>query len=247
MKSKVIESIDYQALNLPHELFHIEVPSWQAVTQPLKDYALKQYTESSGKVAKELTDEILAAMPDLPMNTIEELETVGIQVYQKEQSDYYYYQVLFPAILSAYKNQAVVEIDPDEFADYKAGYLKKIKDYANEYELSLEDYGRKIMRFTGDVMATFEERALEDFTFKVIADDYYHQIDGKKDEQAYETFIQQNVLHQQADEIELRQKIPYELFVEMIPELHLSQEIYQFYFPKIRFVINPEASLQFYQ
>lgn len=243
----MIKTIDYKEMNLPKSLFTIEVPSWHAVIQPLKDYALAQYQRQTGQIVKELTDEILLQLTDIPADTVNDFEVMGAEVYKNSQAQYHFYQVVLPAVLSEYAKKAEIAFDEQELTDYVDMYLEKVTSYAEENNSSLEDYGRTVMGIDGDVTDEFKRRAHEDFIFKVIASAYFAEMGGSTDELAYEAFIQQNVLNNQADPIELKERLPYDVFVLMMPEMHLSQEIYDYFLPQIEFVVNPDAPLQFNQ
>ncbi len=247
MKSTLIETIEFKTMDLNPELFIIEVPSWGAVTQPLKEYALAQYQRQSGQVVKELTDDILQQVEDIPVDTVTDFEMMGIEVYKNSQAQHHFYNQILPAILSEYSLKSDVTIDEEELEEYIEDYMEKVEGYAASYEMNLSDYGEKVMGIEGDAEAEFHKRAKEDFVFKIIAVDHFEEIGGSTDELAYEEFIQQNVLQNQADPIELKSRLPYDVFKIMMPEMHLSQEIYDYYFPQIKFEINPEAPLQFNQ
>lgn len=95
-----------------------------------------------------------------------------------------------------------------------------------------------------DILA---EHALEDFTFKLIAQDIFDQSGRQLNEETYESFIMQNVLHNQADEIELREQIPYQRYLKMIPEMELSQEMFQYFVKQMKVKINPDAKVRLFK
>ncbi len=230
-------------MEFPESLFQIEIPSWEAVIQPLKSFAIKQYQEKTGKTAEHLTDEIIDAFDELPVNNVADFEKMGIEIYKEQQSTHRYYYQIFPQILKKYTEQSEYSLDETELKSFTEDYFAELESHADKYDMTLSEYGEKIMNIDGDVEQEFNNRAKEDFVFKLIAQDNFASRGGEIDELAYESFIQKNVIHQQADPIELKEKIPYEVFVKLIPEMQLSQEIYDYFFPKIEFVINLDASL----
>lgn len=101
-----------------------------------------------------------------------------------------------------------------------------MKAYADQYDMPLEQYGREQLKLEGNINEQLEKRAEEDFIFKVIAHRVFENQGGRLDEEAYEQFIHRNVVQQGADEIELRERFSYNAFKEMMPEMSLSQDIY---------------------
>ncbi len=232
-------------MTLPEELFQIEIPSWEAVIRPLETFALKQYQKKTGQTEQRLTDEIIDALDEVPVNNVADFERMAVNVFKEQQSIHRYYYEIFPLILRKYTEQSDYALDDAELKAFVTDYFDELKVHADKHSMSLSDYGQKVMGIKGNVEKEFKQRAKEDFVFKLIAINHFESLGGETDELAYEAFIQKNVIHQQADPIELKEKIPYEVFVKLIPEMQLSQEIYDYFFPKIEFVINPEASLSF--
>src|SRR5699024_8273959 len=137
-----------------------------------------------------------------------------------------------------------VILNSEERDSYVTDYLRQVKAYADQYNMPLEQYGREQLKLEGNINEQLEKRAEEDFIFKVIAHRVFENQGGRLDEEAYEQFIHRNVVQQRADEIELRERFSYNAFKEMMPEMSLSQDIYEYFSKRITFKINPDAKLR---
>lgn len=245
MKSSVENVMSYQDIPVPEDLLTIEIPSWDAVAQPLVDHAKRQYEEMVNEPVEELTSEMVEVLSLPGVTTVNQLKQYGMDLYQRNQTQMQFYNKVLPFILKYYSENTNVVLNSAERDAYVSDYFERVQDYADQYQMTLETYVYEQLKLQGDVQAAIEERAEEDFIFKVIAAQIFENQGGRLDEEAYEEFIQRNVVQQGADEIELRDRFPYPTFKEMMPEMSLSQDIYDFYSRLIKFKINPEAKLRF--
>ena len=249
MQSSVTNYIDYQKIPIPEDLLTIEIPSWDAVAQPLVDYAEEQYAKMTGQEWSALTDEKVAALNLPGIDNLAQLKQYGMETYQKNQENYQYFEQVLPFILKFYRQTANTVMDRSEKEAYVKEYIEQVEAYAQAEGRTLRVYARDRLKleFEGDVRDILEERALEDFTFKLIAQDIFNQSGRQLNEETYESFIMQNVLHNQADEIELREQIPYQRYLKMIPEMELSQEMFQYYVKQMKIKINPGAEVRLFK
>lgn len=249
MQSSVSHYIDYHNIPVPEDLLTIEIPSWDAVAQPLVAYAEEQYAKMTGRPWSALTDDKVAALNLPGIENLAQLKQYGMQTYQKNQENYQYFEKVLPFILKFYRQTANTVMDREEKEAYVKEYLDQVEAYAQADGLSLKAYTRDRLKLQGegDYRSLLEDRALEDFTFKLIAQDIFDQSGRQLNEESYESFIMQNVLHNQADEIDLREQIPYQRYLKMIPEMELSQEMFQFFVSKMRIKINPEAEVRLFK
>lgn len=244
MKSSVENVMSYQDIPVPDEKLTIEIPSWDAVAQPLVDHAHRQYEEMVNEPVDELTSEMVAALSLPGVTTVNQLKQYGMDLYQRSQTQLQFYNEVLPFILNYYSENSNVVLNSTERDAYVSDYIERIHDYADQYNMTYETYVREQLKLEGDIQQALEKRAEEDFIFKVIASQVFENQGGRLDEEAYEEFIQRNVLQQGADEIDLRDRFPYPVFKEMMPEMSLSQDIYDFYSKLIKFKINPNAKLR---
>lgn len=244
MKSSVENVMSYKDINIPEEKLTIEIPSWDAVAQPLVDQARRQYEEMIGEPVDELTNEMVEALTLPGVQTIHQLKQTGMDVYQRNQTQLQFYNEVLPFVLNYYAENSNVILNSSERDAYVSDYLVQVNAYADQYNMPLEQYGREQLKLEGNINEQLEKRAEEDFIFKVIAHRVFENQGGRLDESAYEQFIHRNVVQQGADEIELREKFPYQSFKEMMPEMSLSQDIFEHFSKLIKFKINPDSILR---
>lgn len=244
MKSSIDNYIAYQEIPVPEEILTIEIPSWDAVAQPVLDRALVEYRLNHDAKATELTDGMVEQLNLPGIASVSQLKQLGMTTYEKRQKEAHYYYKLLPYILNYYYINSNILMNSQERAAYVEEYMQQVQGYAEEAGMTVRAYGRQVMGITEDnVREVFEQRALEDFTFKLLAQDIADRQGLVLDEESYERFIQRNVLENGADEIALREELPLKRYQEIYPEMALSQEWYDYFYPQIRFKINPEVTL----
>ena len=91
MKSSVENVMSYKDINVPEEKLTIEIPSWDAVAQPLVDHARRQYEEMINEPVDELTNEMVDALALPGVKTIQQLKQSGMEVYQRNQTQLQFY------------------------------------------------------------------------------------------------------------------------------------------------------------
>lgn len=244
MKSSVENYLDYRQIPVPEELLTIEIPSWEDVAKPMVESVLKQFQIQFESLEEHLTDEMVQALKIPNIQTVHQVKQYGMDVYINNLSFVTYHEKVLPWILSFYRENTNTIMDRSEKEAYIEEYLEQVKVYARQNELSLKDYAAKILKITSKPIETLTERALEDFTFKLIAQAEFARKGIVLDELAYEEFIQTNVLHKQIDEIDLREAYSFEKFKQMMPEMNFSEEIKAHYIPKFKVKINPLAELR---
>ena len=242
MKSSVSHVVDYREMKIPQDMFVIEIPSWQAVAQPLIDYAKKDYARLTGESIDQLEDDHVA-MLEIPANSIAELKRMGTEVYRQKALDQRFYLKILPLILSNYAENSNTILNDQEVDQYVTEYMDRVAAYAENAQMDLETYGRSMMGIQGSVEEEFHKRAKEDFIYKLVANHLFQDQAKQLKEEDYDAYIQAQVLSQGIDPIELKAAISFQNFKEGYPEMTLSQEIYDYYYPKIHFEINPQADL----
>lgn len=247
MRSSVNQYIPYQDLPVPRELLTIEIPSWDAVAQPMVDYVEEKYVETFGTPWSALTDEMVSAL-DIPgIKTLAQVKQYGMDVYKKNQEYYQYFEKVLPFILKYYHDNSNTIIDREEKEAYQEEYLAQVQAYAEEANLSLADYVQDTLHLSGEPKVALRRRASEDFTFKLIAWDVFNRRGNTLADEDYENYIQQNVLYHQADEIELREQMPKDSYFASLPEMQFSQEVFEFYLKQMTVKINPTAPVRLFR
>ena len=249
MKSSVSNYINYQDIPVPQDLLTIEIPSWEAVAQPIVDYAEDQYAKLTGQDRTPLDDDKVLELNLSGISSLSDLKKYGMETYQKNQEYYQYFEKVLPFILSYYQETSNPIIDRQEKIDYLDDYIEQIQTYAQAEDMTLAEYVKEKLKldFQGDPLKILQQRGLEDFIFKLIAQDIFVKSGRTLNEESYEDFIMQNVLHNQLDEIDLREEMPYHRYLSMIPEIELSQAMMAFFIQQMRVKINPEAPLRLFK
>lgn len=248
MKSSVSHYLDYRNIPIPEEMLTIKIPSWEATAQPLVDYAKKQYIHRFGKLEGDFNDEKVQALALPGIETLNDLKRYGMSTYQKNQENYQYFSQVLPFILKFYQVSSNTIIDRDEKEAYLAEYLEHMKFYAQAEKLRLEKYveDKLHIKLDGPVEDLIRQRGLEDFVFKIIAHDMFTKSGHVLNEDSYEEFIMQNVLNNGLDEINLREEIPYHRYLKMIPEMQLSQDMFNYFVSKMHVKIDPESTIRLF-
>lgn len=243
MKSKATNIPDYRQIPVPTELLQIEIPSWEAVAQPLVQKALQQYEEQTGEYANNLTDEMVQTIGLPGIHRVHDLKQYGMDLYSQTQKEYRFYQAILPFLLEFYYKNTNTILNSDERDYYIEGYIEKVDEYAEDRGMSLDEYVTEELGLEGDAIEALEAQAKEDFTFKIISHSLYEESGLKLTEDAYEEYIHGRVLHEQADEIELRETLSYERFLDLMPQMTLSDALYEYFYNEMEFIINPNMEL----
>lgn len=242
MRSSVEYYPDYESITLPDHYLKIEIPSWEAVAQPTLETILEQYKAIARVSTDVLTDDMVAALEIPNINNVNQLTQYAIDYYQKNSRQRKFYNEILPFLMAYFAETTEVVMNSEEKEAYFDRYYEQLNQFAEEEDMDLETYGAQILQLTHPVMQGIEERAEEDFIFHLIARKRYAEQGLALDEEAYEDFIHQNVLHQLADEIEIRDRLPYIKFKEMMPEMLFTQNLYDYFTEKIRFVKSDQTN-----
>lgn len=237
MKSIIEYYTPIEEIPVPEHYFDIEIPSWDAVIQPLLDQVARQF-QTEGSQLPELTDDHIVSLGLSDIHTVQQFKQYAMGLFEEEQVQIKFYHGLMPFILAFHGETTEVITNSEEESRYSEEYLEQVAAYAEEYDLSLEDYARQQLGIAGDVQTELSQRAREDYIFKLIATHIFESKNIVLDELTYERFIQQNVLQNGADEIEVRERFPYESFKQIMPEMAYSQSLFTFFKPKFRFKIK---------
>ncbi len=244
MKSSVENYVNYQQIPVPEDKLTIEIPSWEAVAKPMVDLVLQKYNQQYQTEVKVLTDEMVKALNLPQLKSLHQVKQYGMDVYIQNLSFMTYHEEVLPWILTFYKENTNTIMDRQEKEDYVKEYIQSVRFFAEAKNLSLETYAKDILKLKHKPIEALTRRALEDFTFKLIAIAEFDKQGVVLDDIAYEEFIQKNVLHKQIDEIELRDEMPLKKFQQMMPEMALSEDMRNYYVSKMTVKINPDMKVR---
>lgn len=243
MKSTVVNYVDFENIPVPEKLLTIEIPSWDQVAQPMVDMTLSKYNELLGESETELTDEMVQILNIPGMQSVHQVKQLGMDTYVQSEIQRRYVHDVFPYVLSFYRESSNPIVDPSERDGYIEEYVDQVKAYAKEEGLSFNAYVRDRLQLEGPAQEVIETQALEDFIFKLICHDMFERSGLPLDEESYEAFIQDQVIHKQVDEIDLRQELPYQRYIKIMPEMTMSQELFNYFSQQFSVKINPHAPL----
>lgn len=236
VKSTVQSYVFYQEIPMPEHYLRIEIPSWELVTQPVMDQALIQYRQLSGdEDVFELNDERVHLLQLPGVESLKDLQDYARRVFKENQIDRKFYQEIMAYLLAFYVETSQTIINRAELTEFREAYLERFGNEARQADMTFEEYGRQLLQTEADPHQLVKEHAKEEFVFRLIAQDVFKKQGKTITEDDYENFVQQSVLHQGADEIEVRDQMSYQQYQEMLPEMLFTQELYQYFKPQITF------------
>ncbi|MDO4432570.1 MAG: hypothetical protein Q4B80_04550 [Aerococcaceae bacterium] len=237
MKSTVEQVVPIEEIYVPEHYLEIPIPSWEAVVAPTLLQVSQQFNTQNDP-SFVLLDEHVEALQLPNIETVHALKQFAMDTFKMRAIQTQFYSKLLPYLTVFYADTTSVILNSEELDAFKALYVSRAKEAAAERQESLEDYVKIVWNITEDIENQLLERATEDFIYKLIArHDYFakgHQID----ETAYERFILQQVLHQGADEITVREHLSYQQFAEIIPEMTYTQYLFDYFASQFKFVID---------
>lgn len=236
MLSKVNDYIEKEDITIPDHYWRIEIESWEEVMTPylnqIKDY-YQQLTQTSVEVVK---DEHFSLLGLSGIQNLDDFSDFVKRDYAQEKISLTFYDKLMPYLLAFHGETAQIVLNNEEYESFEKEYLEQIHAFADEVDLSLEEYVQKFLGLRGAIEKHLQERAYEDFVFKLIANSRYgHLLDGISPLD-YEAYIQEQVVKFGFDEIDVRDNLSYTQFCRVLPEIMYSQELFTYYTPRFKII-----------
>lgn len=237
MKSVVDYYVDLADIEVPEHYLTLHIPSWEAVIQPTL-MQMQAHFNPNQEQAFELTDEHVQQLGLQKIQTVVELKEWAKSVFSRNYKQTAFYKDLLPYLVLYYVETAQVVLNSEEVSDFIQAYCERLRHQAEEEGVDFEQYVAQLYQLGGNVMEQLQERLTEEFIFKLIAHADFYKRGGALDEDAYEAFVVQNVIHQGADEIEVRERFPFDEFQRVIPEMMLVDKLYEYFETKMMIVTS---------
>lgn len=241
MKSLVEHYVSLDEILLPEPYRAIEIPSWEAVVEPVLTGVLDFYNQSFGKKASQLNDEIVQAVAMPEISTLAQLKQYAMDAFQMREKERKFQHEIFPYLLVFFANTTQTIINEDEAYAYRQAMLENYQEDAEREGLTYDEFIEASFGLKANQEEELFERIQEFFIFKLLANHRFGQHNQTLDEASYDAFIQQQVLHQLVDEIELRDRLPYVVYKDIFPEILFTEELKDYFKSQIFFKIQGAA------
>lgn len=238
MRSQVEHYLSFDEILLPEPYRMIEIPSWDAVIQPVIEGVLAHYNEERGEKVNQLTDEIIGILQLPDILTVHQLKQFAMERFQEREKEMKFQCDIFPYLLTFFASTTQTVINTEEADAYFIAMTNNYKEEAEQKGLSYDQFLQNSFGLTSKDEEALRERIQEYFIFKLIAYARFGEHHGELDEMSYESFIQQQVITQGVDEIDLRDRLPYEVYKDIFPEILLTEELKNYFKQQIQFKIQ---------
>lgn len=236
MKSQVEHYLSFDEILLPEPYIVIEIPSWQAVYEPVVKGMLEHYNQQFKKQATQLSDDMMAQMQIPNVQTVAQLQQIAMESFQEREKEIRFQQQIFPFLLTFFEKTTQVILNDEEVAAYEQAMIGNYREEAEQLGMTYEEFIEDAFAIAATDAQGLSERILEYFIFKLIAQERFG-VDFELNEESYEAFIQKQVIHQFVDEIDLRDRLPYVVFKDIFPEILFTQELKEYFKEQIQFKI----------
>ncbi|MBF6978897.1 hypothetical protein [Tuanshanicoccus lijuaniae] len=240
MKSYVEHYVTFDEILLPEPYRVVEIPSWEAVVEPVMNGVLNVYNEQFNQQATALTDEMVAALQNPNLTTLHELRQFAMEAFQEREREMKFQHHIFPYLLVFFANTTQTVINSEESDAYYQAMMENYREEAEKLGWTLDEFIRDSFQLEPNQKEELQERIHEYFVFKLIAYARFGENHGELDEASYDAFIQQQVVHQMVDEIDLRERLPYVVYKDIFPEILLTEELKDYFKPQISFQIQSQ-------
>lgn len=241
MKSIVEDYVPIEEIRVPDHYFKIEIPSWEEVAAPFLDAMAKNHFNDATATGERLTDEVVASMNLEGFTTVNQLKHYAMSMFETSQKRDKFYFNLLPYLVLFYAETSQTIINSEEHAEFVEQFIQRLHDGSEEAGLTFEEFVVQQLSIqaetTDTLMQEIKERASEDFIYKIIATHRYLESGNGLSPEDYEAFVMHNVLTQNLDEIDVRERYSYETFKTTFPEVAFTQELFDYFTPKMTVVI----------
>lgn len=234
MKSSITTTVPIEKIEVPSYYFDIHLTNWTDVENV---YIQATFSRLQGEHSIDsLSDTEVANLQVPHYQTVEEMRRYARALFKRTQIDVRFYQQLLPYLMVYIADSSQVVLNAEERDEFVYRGLSEYTELAQEEGVTLFDYVSKMLDKAEDPMAALREKLEEEFIFRLVAFQRYIGQGRMLDENDYEAFIQHQVLESHADEITLRERFSYEQYKRDMPAMLMTNELYEFYVPKFRFV-----------
>lgn len=238
MRSQIEHYLPFDEILLPEPYRLIEIPSWEAVIKPVLDGVLAHYHQEVDEEATELTDSMLKALNLPGVHSVAKLKQFAMERFQEREKEMKFQFDIFPYLLTFFATTTQTIINSEEADAYYVAMTNNYKEEAEQHGISYDQFLKNSFGLSSDQEEELRERIQEYFIFKLVAYARFGENHGQLDEVSYDAFIQQQVITQGVDEIELRDRLPFEVYKDIFPEILLTEELKNYFKNKIQFKIK---------
>lgn len=237
MKSIVEHYLDFDEILLPETYITVSIPSWEVVIQPVLQGVLADYQKDHPQ-QEELTDQVVAALGYPELQTVHDLKTFAMTSFQNREKETKFQQEIFPALLVFFAHTTQTIINEEERDAYRVAMKENYHEEAENLGITYDEFIREAFGISCEDEKELNERIDEYFIYKLIANKRFEGHGLALDRDAYDAYIQEQVIHQMVDEIELRDRLPFAVYQDIFPELLLTSELKTYFFAQIKFEIK---------
>lgn len=238
MKSLVEHYVTLDEIMLPEPYRTVEIPSWEAVVAPVLKGVLMHFNQQFNKQEKELTDEMVKLLEIPEIQTVHELKQFAIDSFQAREKEAKFQHHIFPYLLVFFANTTQTVINEEEAKAYEIAMIENYHEDAEKAGISYDEFIHASFGLNANQTEELSERIHEFFVYKLIANARFGEHGRELDEVSYDEFIQEQVLEQMADEIDIRERLPYVVYKDIFPEILLTEELKTYFKEQIVFKIK---------
>ena len=241
MKSQVEHYLPFDEILLREPYRAIEIPSWEAIINPVVQGVITFYNHQHQTKETELTDEMVKALDNPELKTVHQVKQYAMTAFQEREKERKFQFDIFPYLLVFFANTTQTVINSDEEEAYFIAMTDNYKEDAEKAGISYDEFLQNSFGLTSKQEEELRERIHEYFVYKLIAIDRFGEEHGELDIDSYDAYIQEQVLLQGVDEIDLRERLPFNVFQDIYPEIVLTEELKNYFKDQIIFKIASEA------
>ncbi|HFI0464159.1 TPA: hypothetical protein ACGO1T_000952 [Streptococcus suis] len=243
MKSGVEHYLDFDEIILPEKYLTIPIPSWEAVIAPVLEGVLQDYANSHPleEKPKVINDRIVAALNIPDLQTVADLKAFAMESFTQRAKERKFQEEVYPALLVFFANTSQTIINEEERLAYRQALLDNYQEEADRLGETYDDFIRKSFGVEPDNQEAIYEQIDEFFIYKLVANQRYkdkYGLEHEVDQLDYDSFIQSQVINQGVDEIDLRDRLPFEYYRDMYPEILLTEELQAYFKDQMKVVIQ---------
>ncbi|MCR8969531.1 hypothetical protein [Facklamia sp. 7083-14-GEN3] len=185
---------------------------------------------------KELSDDMILNLNLPNIYSYQDLENYFYNDLKYRLTEFYFYDQLLPYLFTFYAETSQTIINQSELLQFQNDYQKKVKKMAEISNMSFPDYVQVHLNLTGNPYDRINERAFEEFVFKLIANQRYEKNDYANLQDEYEAFISDRSLYLNVDPLDLKEQLSLSTFEQDYPTIYFTQELLDYYTPKFNYI-----------
>ncbi|MGX7109660.1 hypothetical protein [Facklamia miroungae] len=232
LKSSVESYFDKEDILVPKKYLQINTSEIQnQVRDKMTDFRALYFPHE-----KEISENMILSLGFPSISCLEDLEKYFFTDLKTRFSEFCFYDQLLPYLLTFYAETSQTIINQNELTYYQASYQKRIENLAESYNMTFSNYVYQQLHLVGDPYERINERANEEFIFRLIAEQRYSKKLYTDLQDEYESFIYHRSLSLNADPIDLKEDLSLSTFEQDYSMIYFTHELMDFYLPKFEFI-----------